>query len=176
MKQRWFRQNGVALFSALLSSSCCVIQLALNLFSVSCAGFAIFTPYRQYLVALTMVLSISSLVTSGFTKRSALNFAVCIMLMVSPEIVNYINQFGYALSQANQDTHYLIGIDGMSCLACANRIRRTLESAMDIREAKIFFENASAIVRMSPQGDGGRVVDTIHHIQDKYRAKILESW
>lgn len=176
MKQGWLRQHGAALCSALLSSSCCVIQLALNLFSFSCAGFAVFTPYRPYLVALTLVLTTSSLFTTGFTKRSALNFAACMLLIVSPEIVNYINQFGYALPQAAHDTHYLVGIEGMSCMACANRIRRTLESVTNIREAKIYFENASAIVRMSSQGDGDSMVDTINQIQDKYRAIIIETW
>ncbi|KAG2176467.1 hypothetical protein INT43_005707 [Umbelopsis isabellina] len=176
MKQGWFRQHGAALCSALLSSSCCVIQLALNVFSFSCAGFAVFTPYRPYLVALTAVLSLSSLFTNGFTKRSVLNFAACMLLMVSPEIVNYVNRFGYALPQAAHDTHFLVGIDGMSCMACANRIRRTLESVPDIREAKIFYENASAIVRMSSPGDGDRLVNTVHQIRDKYRATIIETW
>lgn len=176
MKQGWFQQHGVALCSALLSSSCCVIQLALNLFSFSCAGFAVFTPYRPYLVALTVVLSLSSLFTTTFTWRSALNFAACLLLMVSPEIVNYVNQIGYAVPQAARDTHYLVGIDGMSCMACANRIRRTLESVAEIKEAKIFFENASAIVQMSYPGDGDSLVNIVHEIQDKYQARIIEKW
>ena len=34
------------LLPALLSSSCCLLQLALNVFSLGCAGFAWLTPYR----------------------------------------------------------------------------------------------------------------------------------
>ena len=35
------------LLPALLSSSCCLLQLALNVFSLGCAGFAWLTPYRR---------------------------------------------------------------------------------------------------------------------------------
>lgn len=35
-----------AVLAGLLNSSCCVVQLILNWFSVGCAGFAILDPFR----------------------------------------------------------------------------------------------------------------------------------
>lgn len=40
---------------ALLTSSCCPIQLVLNAFGFGCAGFSVFTPYRAYFLALSIV-------------------------------------------------------------------------------------------------------------------------
>lgn len=42
-----------AVLGGLLSSQCCVIQLALNAMSVGCAGFSALTPYRPAFLAAT---------------------------------------------------------------------------------------------------------------------------
>ncbi len=44
---------GLAVLGGLLSSSCCVLQLALNAASLGCAGFSALTPYRPLFLAAT---------------------------------------------------------------------------------------------------------------------------
>lgn len=44
---------GYAILGGLLSSQCCVIQLALNVMSVGCAGFSALSPYRPAFLAAT---------------------------------------------------------------------------------------------------------------------------
>jgi hypothetical protein len=44
---------GLAVLGGLLSSSCCVLQLALNALSFGCAGFSALTPYRPLFLAAT---------------------------------------------------------------------------------------------------------------------------
>jgi hypothetical protein len=51
--QRGLQPYAYAVVGGLLSSSCCVIQLALNAMSVGCAGFSVLTPYRPSLIAVT---------------------------------------------------------------------------------------------------------------------------
>lgn len=42
-----------AVVGGLLSSQCCIIQLALNAMSVGCAGFSVLSPYRPAFLAAT---------------------------------------------------------------------------------------------------------------------------
>ncbi|KAJ3044692.1 hypothetical protein HDV00_001096 [Rhizophlyctis rosea] len=72
---------------ALLSSSCCVIQLLLNYLSLGCAGFAILTPYRPILTTLTVTLLTYNLYTYGWNRKTATASLVSVLLMTSPEIV-----------------------------------------------------------------------------------------
>lgn len=91
-------------------------------------------------------------------------------------MVDYLNRSGHTVSVPAETTHYLMGIEGMSCLACANRVKQTLESSIAVEEAKVFFENASAIVTVTPRGDVQHIVDLVHNLHDKYHAKVIESW
>lgn len=174
---RYSSQNYWSLFSALLSSSCCVIQLVLNLFSFSCAGFSVLTPFRPFLVVLTITVLSYTLFSQGLNFRTVSNVVFCVLLMQSQDIVDHFNQSGRALANVGT-THYLLGIDGMSCMACANRVKQTLETSLAVQEAKIFFENASAIVTVTSKGDkhAKHIVDLVHNLHDKYRAKIINSW
>ncbi|KAI9285996.1 hypothetical protein BC943DRAFT_322290 [Umbelopsis sp. AD052] len=173
-------QHSFPLLSALLSSSCCVIQLVLNLFSFSCAGFSILTPYRPYLVALTAVSLSYTLFSRGLESKTLGIVLMCLLLMMSPDAVDYYNRTGYFESDTAAITHYLMGIEGMSCMACANRVKQTLETSPLVEEAKIFFQNASAIVTVattsSTDHHAKHIVELVHNLHDKYSAVILESW
>ena len=48
----FWQQCTCAVLGGLLCSSCCIVQLLLNSFSVGCAGFAVLTPYRSALLGL----------------------------------------------------------------------------------------------------------------------------
>jgi copper chaperone CopZ len=100
--------------------------------------------------------------------------------MVSPDAVDYYNRTGYSKSDTAAITHYLVGIEGMSCMACAHRVKQTLETSLLVEEAKIFFHNASAIITVaitsSTDNHANHIVERVHNLDDKYSAVILDSW
>lgn len=118
-----------------------------------------------------------TLFSQGLNFRTVSNVLICVLLMQSQDMVDHFNQSGRALANVGT-THYLLGIEGMSCMACANRVKQTLQTSLAVREAKIFFENASAIVTVTSKGDkhAKHIVDLVHNLHDKYRAKIINSW
>lgn len=138
------------------------------------------TPYRPYLVALTAVSLSYTLHSQGLNSKSLRTVFFCLLLMVSPDAVDYYNRTGHSTSDTPAITHYLMGIEGMSCMACANRVKQTLESSLLVEEARIFFQNASAIVTVavtsSTDNHAKHIVDLVHNLHDKYSAVILDSW
>ncbi|KAI9031687.1 hypothetical protein CLU79DRAFT_729630 [Phycomyces nitens] len=173
---RWFKAARpiVPALTALLSSSCCIIQLALNLFSFSCAGFAVMTPFRPVLTAITLVLLTYSFYTRGWKQKNTAGITlVSIVLLVSPEIVQWINQ-NQTQSLAVTKT-YLVQLQGLGCIACANRIKGALLAMDTIESAMVFFDNSSAIVSTS-QASIETILGAIKAIDTKYEAFVLKSW
>ncbi|CAO3665939.1 unnamed protein product [Rhizopus stolonifer] len=144
---------------ALLSSSCCVIQLVLNFFSVSCAGFSILTPYRPFLTCLTVLV-----ITFQLYHYRTLIPLVSLVLMLSPELVHWMNTQNNHFGQ-----EYSILITGLGCEACANRIKRQLEAVDWIKQARVFFDNATALVMTDRPEE---VVRLIESIDSRYGATI----
>ncbi|OAD72150.1 hypothetical protein PHYBLDRAFT_147124 [Phycomyces blakesleeanus NRRL 1555(-)] len=176
---RWFKAARpiVPAMTALLSSSCCIIQLALNFFSFSCAGFAVLTPFRPILTAITIILLTYSFYARGWKdKKMAGTTLVSIVLLVSPEIVEWINQNQTQSQFLAVTTTYLVQLQGLGCIACANRIKSALLAVDVIESATVFFDNSSAVVRASQANVAHIVLDTIKGIDLKYDANILESW
>lgn len=142
-----------ALTGGLLSSFCCVLQLALNYTSIGCAGFSALTPYRHVLRAVTGGFLGYLLLTQGLTRRSITTVLLSCMLMASQNILAARNK-GYlslaGLQQLLQDYRVLPGstaqhqaaqrlvaasktslrVQGMRCEACAARLRGNL-AALD---------------------------------------------
>jgi copper chaperone CopZ len=162
--------------TALLSSSCCVIQLILNLFSISCAGFAVLTPYRSLLGSITIGLLSYNLYNKGLKSRQAwLSLAISLVLMISPDIVKWVNQSAVTPA-AGMIYSYRIHLDGLGCEACANRIRNTLNAVDWIYQTRVFFENQTAVVQTFNECRDGIIVEMIKAIDAKYDAQVLDSW
>lgn len=159
--------------TAMLSSSCCIIQLVLNFFSISCAGFAIFTPYRTLLSSITIVL-LSYNMYHNKTKTSAI---VCILLMISPEIVAYINQHTKASSTTTAASlvYYRFQLSGLGCEACANRIKNTLNAIDWVEDVVVYFYNQTAIIQAIQLQDVN-IKAIIESIDKKYTANFIDSW
>ncbi|KAF9581959.1 hypothetical protein BGW38_000836, partial [Lunasporangiospora selenospora] len=81
-----------ALTAGLLSSSCCIIQLALNLFSIGCAGFSVLTPLRPLFLGLTLLLVVYTITAYRWSSRTALTLLIVLPLTFSPEMVSVYNQ------------------------------------------------------------------------------------
>eukprot|EP01124_Arcella_intermedia_P025000 TRINITY_DN4367_c0_g1_i1.p1 TRINITY_DN4367_c0_g1~~TRINITY_DN4367_c0_g1_i1.p1 ORF type:complete len:175 (+),score=3.68 TRINITY_DN4367_c0_g1_i1:42-527(+) len=88
---------GFGVLSALLGSSCCVIQLFLNLFAVGCAGFAVLDPYSGILNALSAAsLSYNFWLNyqySGrfYNKNLLISVVLAILFAIAPTVVNRVN-------------------------------------------------------------------------------------
>ncbi|OZJ02503.1 hypothetical protein BZG36_04841, partial [Bifiguratus adelaidae] len=153
---------------ALLSSSCCVIQLVLNLFSIGCAGLSVLTPYRWIFTAL-LVLSLYRILSTPprLSKSKVLVVLVALLLALSPEMVRTWNEGGLVVGsgaarltrfsslwnrgkvETPQQQQHVLAIEGMKCDACANRIKRQLQALPGVSAAKVFQSNGSAVVMMS---------------------------
>lgn len=163
--------------TGLLSSSCCVIQLMLNFFSISCAGFAVFTPYRGVLSSITILLLTYNVYNKGLNNRQAL-FSVLfsVAFMISPEIVKIINH-SPTKSITKSAVYYRFHLDGLGCEACANRIKNTLNQVEWIHDTRVFFDNQTAIVQTITQKDIEQsIIEKIKSIDIKYDAQVLDSW
>lgn len=87
---KWSYLSAVTL--GLLSSSCCVIQLVLNAFSIGCAGFSILTPFRPVFGSISFLLIAYTVYKYRFSSRTALTLAITFLLSVTPEMVSVYNQ------------------------------------------------------------------------------------
>ncbi|KAI9483675.1 MAG: hypothetical protein EXX96DRAFT_151496 [Benjaminiella poitrasii] len=171
--------------TALLSSSCCIIQLLLNLFSFSCVGFSIFTPYRPIFTTITILLLSYESYNRGLKSRHVLiSVVICTALMVSPELVQWVNQSNIIASPAEILVgstelyyNYRIHLDGLRCEACANKIKAALNSIHWIHSARIFFNNQTAIVQtITNENVLESLIQEIKSIDENYSAQIIDSW
>ncbi|KAG0047789.1 hypothetical protein BGZ83_007223 [Gryganskiella cystojenkinii] len=93
-----------ALVLGLLSSSCCIIQLVLNVFSIGCAGFSVLTDFRPLFLSISSLLILYTIYKYRFSSRTALTLAITLILTATPEMVavyNQSNPFANPLLPAN---------------------------------------------------------------------------
>ncbi|CAF3179203.1 unnamed protein product [Rotaria socialis] len=135
------------LLGGLLISSCCVIQLFLNLFGIGCAGLnTLLFPYRPLFISLTVI----SLTYSFFHYRpSKLHFTIVIIftliLSFSPELLQmYNNQFARNDFADNEIfiTHWKI--IGMHCEACRAAVIQSLRKLHGILSVNVDLETGHA--------------------------------
>ncbi|KAF9922328.1 hypothetical protein FBU30_007593 [Linnemannia zychae] len=86
----WSYMSAIAV--GLLSSSCCIIQMVLNLMSIGCAGFSVLTPYRPLFLAISSLLVLYTLYKYKWSSRSAITLALVLTLTTTPEMVAMYNQ------------------------------------------------------------------------------------
>lgn len=163
--------------TGLLSSSCCVVQLVLNYFSISCAGFAVLTPYRNVLSSITILLLSYNVYSKGLKNRHALlSVLLSVAFMISPEVVKLVNHLP-ARSVDKSTVYFRFHLDGLGCEACANRIKNTLNQFEWVYDTRVFFDNKTAIVQTVPQKDIEQsIIEKIKSIDIKYDAQVLDSW
>lgn len=131
------------LFGGLMISSCCVIQLFLNLFGIGCAGLnTLLLPYRSLFISLTII----SLTYSYYRYRpSKWHFLSILTLTVtlscSPEILRiYNNQFSTTMADANKlgesrITHWKI--IGMHCEGCRSGVIHALRKLPGVSNVNV---------------------------------------
>ena len=128
-----------------------MLQLALNAFSVGCAGdylpftccrpfktrqltdscmcagFGALTPWRPHFAALTAVSLAITHAKYRDRRRTALAALLALALMGTPALVERRNLAGQHLARHRQLT---VHVEGMKCLACAARLRKGVQAQL----------------------------------------------
>ncbi|CAM6088990.1 unnamed protein product [Calypogeia fissa] len=190
MEQKPSKSYLLATVTGLLSSSCCVIQLILNTFSISCAGFSVLTPYRPLFLCLTIFVTIASAREYGLlTRRTLTTLLIASMLSASPEVVKIYNEGGVDALKwewGNGNWNGKVGelmvfeleMTGLSCQACANRVKLGIEKAEGVVRCDIFLEEMRAVVRSRPGAfeDEAQLEELVKVAGSKYRGKVVKRY
>ncbi|KAG0222332.1 hypothetical protein BGW42_006681 [Actinomortierella wolfii] len=85
-----------AVLMGLLTSSCCIIQLVLNAFSIGCAGFSVLTPFRPFFVSLSIAMIVYNIFQYGRSRplQTLITVLIVATLSISPELVAHKNHGG----------------------------------------------------------------------------------
>ncbi len=110
-----------SMISSLLASSCCILQLILNIFSFGCAGFAIFDKYEFHFLILTTIFLLLLVKLKGI-KNSYKIIILCIVISASKRIVNMF------LKDNLIKSNIFIKIKGVKCNGCALKLCSELKS------------------------------------------------
>ena len=139
------------LVGGLLVSSCCLVQLLLNLFGIGCAGLnTLLLPYRSVFVSLTVVSLTYSFFRYRPSKRHMASIVVfTLLLSFSPELLRtYNDQLTDSSSSSNQSdkgihvTHWKI--QGMHCEACRSAVIQALRKVNGIDSVDVQLETGHA--------------------------------
>ncbi|RIA80935.1 hypothetical protein C1645_791551 [Glomus cerebriforme] len=171
-----------AIITGLLSSSCCIIQLVLNIFSIGCAGFSILTPYRPIFLSFTTILILYTITKYGLkSKRTLIILLISLSLSSSPELISLYNQ-GRITSNSEKSLIkeieiFVVQIEGISCEGCANRIKTQIDSKPFVIDSKVYFNNQSAIVSVIPGNYKSIDIETwVKMVDFKYEAKVIQQY
>lgn len=152
------------LIGGLLISSCCVIQLFLNLFGVGCAGLnTLLLPYRPVFISLTVI----SLSYAFWRSRpSKWHFAtiltVTLLLSFSPEILRTYNDYqsvGNHLDQKSSVTHWQIR--GMHCEGCRSAVIQALKSLDGVRGVHVDLATGKATLTAQHKIDAEKIIQVV---------------
>ena len=147
----------------LLSSSCCVLQLLLNVFSFGCAGFNTWLgPLRPLMLAITVSLQASMwrVALTGRGERLLVSAtgatALTAALSLLPELLHlYIHRHdasakrgGAAAAAAAAGAEMCFRVEGMGCTACTAKVQRTVEALPGVAGCSVQLEGGEAVVRL----------------------------
>ncbi|CAG8553610.1 15854_t:CDS:1 [Dentiscutata erythropus] len=172
-----------AILCGLLSSSCCVIQLILNIFSVGCAGFSLLTPYRLVFLSFTAILITTTIFQYGLlSKRTLITIFISVLLSISPEVVSRYNQSNISSMPMSDYSNkqveiFVLQINGISCEGCANRIKNHFDAQPHVIYSKVYFKNQSAIIGTFPGiYEAKDVLTWVKMIDFKYDGKVIQQY
>ncbi|EIE18468.1 hypothetical protein COCSUDRAFT_34498 [Coccomyxa subellipsoidea C-169] len=151
----------------LLSSSCCLVQLALNLFSVGCAGFSVLTPYRPLFMGLTTASLGYSHLRHGNPQRSILALGMALSLAGMPELVQLYNESQLRLmrslpltsspvsgDKALTQQQVILHVEGLRCAACGMRLKQALLAQVGgVQRCEVEFESGRVVLHGQAIGE-----------------------
>ena len=149
-----FVRTGLWSVAGLLSSSCCLLQIMLNAFSIGCAGFnTILGPARPYFMAMAFTLQIlmwrAAIVDSAPLDPAIMSTALTMSLTFLPEALNAAMQSS-AMPPAEDDLR--LRVDGMGCTACSVKVKAALEGVEGVAGCTVAFEEGCAQLQLESKG------------------------
>ena len=151
-----FVRSGLWPVVGLLSSSCCLLQLMLNAFSIGCAGFnTVLGPARPYFMALALTLQ-TLMWQAVFADAAPLGPAITSTAVTScltflPEALNAVMQRS-AVPPTEDDLR--LRVDGMGCTACSVKVKAALEGVDGVSSCTVAFEEGCAHLQLDSRGFG----------------------
>jgi copper chaperone CopZ len=152
-----------AVLAGLLSSSCCLLQLAVNLLAtldvvhIGCAGFnKVLGPWRPHLRASTFVWlgylwfrSRSSAACCKPQRRMLLfNTFLCLSMMFLPELLRWSGST--AIAPPTDGAKLLkLKVDGMGCEACEMHVRSVMDRSSGVISSRADFKRGYAEVEIA---------------------------
>ncbi|KAJ8609889.1 hypothetical protein CTAYLR_007505 [Chrysophaeum taylorii] len=125
---------------SLLASSCCLVQLVLNVFSVGCAGFNTYLgPTRPFFLALTIhaqyaLWTMNS--SAGGRIGRIVATALAATLSFLPEILAGIEMMRQR-RDIDDDFTLTLRLPTMGCAACVDAVSRTVRSLPAVASARV---------------------------------------
>ena len=154
---------------SLLSSSCCVIQLALNMLSVGCAGFnSILGPARPFFLACALharvLLRRAAAAAPGVDPRvrqmNVYGGALAVAVAFAPEAVALV-----ARLRRNSDVagaaSLTLDLPSMGCVACVDAVSRAVRSVPGVVDADVSVGSATVSVNAANDAMAAAVSDAV---------------
>jgi len=160
----WARSNIAAVCAGLLSSSCCLLQLALNGLAVlnvahiGCAGFnKVLGPWRTEMRTVTLGWLGMMWALSVRHRWPKLPLVFSTLLAVGlawlPELLLFLGgaQWGGGIAPAVEGAeHVLLSIAGMGCEACQLHVRSMLEMTPGVLGSSVDWASGTADIWVNP--------------------------
>ena len=149
-----FVRTGLWSVAGLLSSSCCLLQVMLNSFSIGCAGFnTVLGPVRPYFMALAVTLQLlmwQAVIGDATPLGPAITSTVLtICLTFLPEALSAAMQLSAAPPTEND---LRLRVDGMGCTACSVKVKAALEAVDGVSSCTVVFEEGCAQLQLDSSG------------------------
>ena len=155
---------------SLLSSSCCVIQLALNILSVGCAGFnSVLGPARPFFLACALharVLLRRAAVTSpGVDPRvrqmNVYGGALAVAVAFAPEAVALVARLRRRRSGAVGAASLTLDLPSMGCVACVDAVSRAICGVPGVVDADVSVGSATVSVNAANDAIAAAISDAV---------------
>jgi len=156
---------------SLLSSSCCVIQLALNMLSVGCAGFnSILGPARPFFLACALharvLLRRAAVAAPGVDPRvrqmNVYGGALAVAVAFAPEAVALVAKLrrrrGGDVAGAASLT---LDLPSMGCVACVDAVSRAIRSVDGVVDASVTVGAAMVSVTEANDAIAAAISDAV---------------
>ena len=154
---------------SLLSSSCCVIQLALNMLSVGCAGFnSILGPARPFFLACALharvLLRRAAVAAPGVDPRvrqmNVYGGAIAVAVAFAPEMVALVARL--RRRRGGEGAFSLtLDLPSMGCVACVDAVSRAVRSVAGVVDADVSVGSATVSVNAANDAMAAAISDAV---------------
>jgi copper chaperone CopZ len=179
----------------LLSSSCCAVQLILNIFNFGCVGFNTYLgPLRPFFLAVTITLNtrmwelaVPNLglpsTPDHFLPSLIASTVVAVFLSLLPEITDFTNSrttMSQAKASDGTSTEVVFSLEGLGCVACVSAVQGAIETVANgkVRSRAVSLEKKEATITLACDEVEARdtiVPEIITGIQDAGFEATLQS-